>query len=54
MALIKLIWLDEPREVTGLGLVLPHQEISVGDKLAKQLIRQGFARAKKKTGRKRK
>lgn len=54
MALIKLIWLDEPREVTSLGLVLPHQEISVRQELSKQLIRQGFARVKKKTRRKRK
>ncbi len=54
MALIKLIWLDEPREVAGLGLVLPHQEISVRENLANQLIRQGFARAKKKSRRKQK
>lgn len=52
MALI--IWGDESREVPGLGLITANQEISVKEKLAKQLIRQGFAKAKKKSRRKRK
>jgi len=52
MALI--IWRNEPREVPGFGLIMPNQEVSVKEELAKQLIRQGFARAKKKPKRKRK
>lgn len=52
MALI--IWGDEPREVAGLGLTAPKQEVSVKEELANQFIRQGFARAKKKPKGKRK
>jgi len=52
MALI--IWGNEPREVPGLGLIAPDQEVPVKDELAKQFIRQGFARPKKKPKRKRK
>ena len=52
MALI--IWGDEPREVPGLGIIAANQEVSVKEDLAKQLIRQGFARVKKKSRRKRK
>lgn len=52
MALI--IWGDEAREVPGLGLIAANQEVSVKEELAKQFIRQGFARPKKKPRRKRK
>jgi len=52
MALI--IWGNEPREVPGFGLIAANQEVSAKEELAKQFIRQGFARAKKKPKRKRK
>lgn len=52
MALI--IWADESREVPGLGLIAPKQEVKVKEELANQFIRQGFARTKKKPKRKRK
>jgi len=54
MALIKIVWGNEPREVPGLGLIAANQEILVKEKLAKQLIRQGFAKAKKKPRKKQK
>lgn len=54
MALVKIIWRNEPREVPALGFIAANQEISVKEELAKQLIRQGFARVKKKSRRKRK
>jgi len=54
MALIKIVWGNQPREVPGLGFIVANQETSVKEKLAKQFIRQGFARAKKKPRRKRK
>ena len=54
MALMKIVWGNVPREVPGLGFIAANQEIAVKEKLARQLIRQGFAKAKKKPRRKQK
>ena len=43
-----IIWGDEPREVPGLGLMVANQEVRINDEVAKQLISQGFAEAKRK------
>jgi hypothetical protein len=47
MALKKIIWLGEPREIVGIGLIKKGDKVSVSEELAAQLKNQGYAKIQK-------